>query len=106
MDMSQYYVNRYAPYSVYDYSAVYGYPSAATVVPQMAMSQPVGTAPSTTTSAKANIRPYCLFIYNLPPNADESLLYRLFSPYGAIVNVRVIRDLSTGLCKVSRLRIL
>jgi len=31
----------------------------------------------------------CLFIYNLPPETDESYLYQLFSPYGAVVNVKV-----------------
>jgi len=42
---------------------------------------------------------YCLFVYNLPTTADEGLLYKLFSPYGAIVNVKIIRELSSGMCK-------
>lgn len=40
-----------------------------------------------------------LFVYHLPSDADDALLYRLFSPYGAIDNVKVIRDHSTGACK-------
>jgi hypothetical protein len=33
-----------------------------------------------------------LFVYNLPENADDALLIRLFSPYGTVVSVRVQRD--------------
>ena len=40
-----------------------------------------------------------LYIYHLPANADDSLLYRIFSPYGAIESVKVIADPQTGLCK-------
>jgi len=35
---------------------------------------------------------YCLFVYNLPPDADEALLCRLFGPFGAISDVKIIRD--------------
>jgi len=41
---------------------------------------------------------YCLFVYNLPPDADESLLYRLFGPFGAISEVKIMRD-ATNRCK-------
>lgn len=44
-------------------------------------------------------QPHCLFIYRLPPEADENLLYRLFGPFGAISSVKIIRELSTGNCK-------
>lgn len=44
---------------------------------------------------------YCLFVYNLPATADDGYLYRLFGPYGAILNVKIVRDLATQLCKVS-----
>jgi len=40
-----------------------------------------------------------LFIYHLPGNADDTLLYRLFSPFGAILSVKVVRDTATGQCK-------
>lgn len=43
---------------------------------------------------------YCLFIYNLPPDADEGLLYRLFGPFGAISDVKIMREPSTNRCKV------
>jgi len=41
---------------------------------------------------------YCLFIFNLPPEADESLLYRLFGPFGAISDVKILRD-TNARCK-------
>ncbi len=43
---------------------------------------------------------YCLFVYNLPSDADEGLLYRLFGPFGAISDVKVVRDPTTNTCKV------
>eukprot|EP00455_Lapot_gusevi_P004825 TRINITY_DN119_c0_g1_i12.p2 TRINITY_DN119_c0_g1~~TRINITY_DN119_c0_g1_i12.p2 ORF type:complete len:419 (+),score=191.86 TRINITY_DN119_c0_g1_i12:56-1258(+) len=41
----------------------------------------------------------CLFIYHLPQTATEDRLYQLFSPYGQIVNVKIMRDLTLGVCK-------
>jgi len=67
---------------------------------------PNSTFPYDTTTYQAPLSPgaaaggqYCLFVYNLPSNSDENYLYRLFSPYGALHNVRLIRDLATGVCK-------
>jgi len=40
-----------------------------------------------------------LFIYHLPSNSDDALLYRLFSPFGAIESVKVIKDPVTNACK-------
>ncbi|CAI2326262.1 unnamed protein product [Caenorhabditis sp. 36 PRJEB53466] len=37
---------------------------------------------------------YCLFVYNLAPETDDTLLWQLFSPFGAIINVKILRDLS------------
>jgi len=39
-----------------------------------------------------------LFVYHLPQNADDMLLYRLFSPIGAIESAKAVTDPS-GLCK-------
>ena len=39
---------------------------------------------------------FCIFVYNLPENCQDSLLYQLFSPFGAISSVNVIRDLKSG----------
>lgn len=90
---------RYSPYGVvatgmYDSMAMqgglgmYGYPATTA---QPTMTQAAQVAPTG--------QQYCLFVYNLPPNTDENLLYRLFTPYGALVSVKVIRDLATGNCK-------
>uniref|UniRef100_A0A8R1DMX6 RRM domain-containing protein n=1 Tax=Caenorhabditis japonica TaxID=281687 RepID=A0A8R1DMX6_CAEJA len=37
---------------------------------------------------------YCLFVYNLAADTDDTLLWQLFSPFGAILNVKILRDLS------------
>ncbi len=42
---------------------------------------------------------FCMFVYNLPETAQESLLYQLFAPYGAIHSVKVIIDPATKKCK-------
>ena len=39
-----------------------------------------------------------LFIYHLPPNATDTLLYKLFSPFGAIESTKAVKD-SGGQCK-------
>ncbi|EFA77985.1 RNA-binding region RNP-1 domain-containing protein [Heterostelium album PN500] len=43
--------------------------------------------------------PTNLYIYNLPADADDALLYRLFSPSGAIASVKVVKDPITQACK-------
>jgi len=40
----------------------------------------------------------CLFVYNIPEDSDDRILYRLFGPFGAITSVKVIKDQS-GKCK-------
>ncbi|CAB3405536.1 unnamed protein product [Caenorhabditis bovis] len=42
---------------------------------------------------------YCLFVYNLGPDTDDSLLWQLFSPFGSVMSVKIIRDFSTQKCK-------
>lgn len=42
---------------------------------------------------------FCIFVYNLPETCEDSLLYQLFGPFGAVTSVNVIRDLPTGKCK-------
>jgi RNA recognition motif-containing protein len=42
---------------------------------------------------------FSLFVYNLPPDTDDSLLPRIFSQYGMVLNTRVIRDPAHGRCK-------
>ncbi|CAK6983116.1 LOW QUALITY PROTEIN: ELAV-like protein 1-B [Scomber scombrus] len=42
---------------------------------------------------------WCIFIYNLGQEADEAILWQMFGPFGAVVNVKVIRDFNTNKCK-------
>uniref|UniRef100_A0A3Q3L9E7 ELAV-like protein n=1 Tax=Mastacembelus armatus TaxID=205130 RepID=A0A3Q3L9E7_9TELE len=42
---------------------------------------------------------WCIFIYNLGQDADEAILWQMFGPFGAVVNVKVIRDFNTNKCK-------
>ncbi|XP_013890102.1 ELAV-like protein 1 [Austrofundulus limnaeus] len=42
---------------------------------------------------------WCIFIYNLGQEADEAMLWQMFGPFGAVVNVKVIRDFNTNKCK-------
>jgi len=65
------------------------YPPAAVYPYAPAYQQPV-VAPHQT---------YCLFVYNIPASADDSLLYRLFGPFGAISTVKINHDPTTGKSK-------
>ena len=49
--------------------------------------------------APANPQTWCIFVYNLPESAEDSLLYQLFCPFGAIASVRVMKDSQTKKCK-------
>ncbi|KAK7889877.1 hypothetical protein WMY93_025437 [Mugilogobius chulae] len=42
---------------------------------------------------------WCIFIYNLTQDTDESMLWQMFGPFGAVANVKVIRDFKTNKCK-------
>jgi len=58
-----------------------------------------GAAPPPAASAAPGGQSYCLFVYNIPATSDDGYLYRLFSPYGAVINVKIVKDLATQLCK-------
>ncbi|XP_055057649.1 ELAV-like protein 1a isoform X1 [Misgurnus anguillicaudatus] len=42
---------------------------------------------------------WCIFVYNLGQDADEGILWQMFGPFGAVTNVKVIRDFNTNKCK-------
>ncbi|XP_029939787.1 ELAV-like protein 1 [Salarias fasciatus] len=42
---------------------------------------------------------WCIFVYNLGQEADEAVLWQMFGPFGAVENVKVIRDFGTNRCK-------
>ncbi|CAF1290800.1 unnamed protein product, partial [Adineta steineri] len=42
---------------------------------------------------------WCIFVYNLAPEIEENMLWQLFGPFGAVQNVKIIRDFQTQKCK-------
>lgn len=51
------------------------------------------------TAAASEPTGFCLFAYNLSPDTEDSLLWQLFGPFGAVLSVKVIRDFATNKCK-------
>ena len=63
---------------------------------------PMATTPAAMAAAAGvagNGQERTLFVYNIPQESDDTLLYRLFSPYGAIESVKIVRDPATKKCK-------
>ncbi|RDD37529.1 ELAV-like protein 4 [Trichoplax sp. H2] len=60
---------------------------------------PAQSNSNTLVGQNSNSNNWCIFIYNLPQDAEDSLLYQLFAPYGAINNVKLIRELNSKKCK-------
>jgi len=92
------YYNQMAAASYYQQAAAAYSPApaaAAAYAQQAALQQQVamGFAPSV-----PGANP-CVFVYNLPPDADEALVYRLFGSFGGIASVKLVRDPKTSLCK-------
>lgn len=42
---------------------------------------------------------WSIFIYNLAPETEESTLWQLFGPFGAVQSVKIIKDSATNQCK-------
>lgn len=42
---------------------------------------------------------WCVFVYNLAPETEESVLWQLFGPFGAVQSVKIMRDFTTQKCK-------
>lgn len=60
------------------------------------------TAESTPTASPTTPTPFvgtCLFVYHLPLEATEQILFQLFSVYGEVTSAKVMRDLLTGRSK-------
>lgn len=58
-----------------------------------------GTSPATSVGAASTTPGFCIFVYNLAPETEDSTLWQLFGPFGAVLSVKVIRDFQTGKCK-------
>nr|CDS33434.1 ELAVprotein 2:3:4 [Hymenolepis microstoma] len=44
-------------------------------------------------------RGWCIFVYNLSAETEESNLWQLFGPFGAVQTVKIIRDPTTNKCR-------
>lgn len=42
---------------------------------------------------------WSIFVYNLAPETEESTLWQLFGPFGAVQSVKIIKDTATNQCK-------
>merc|ERR1712226_1601829 len=91
---------RFSPYGLptglpgLDLSLKDGYsPLAGDLLAGNAILPGAGSQPSVNGSG------WCLFVYNLAPETEENILWQLFGPFGAVQNVKVIRDLQTNKCK-------
>ena len=54
---------------------------------------------SSTSISSVNYSGWSLFVYNLGPETDESILWQLFGPFGAVQSIKVVRDPLTQKCK-------
>lgn len=69
--------------------------AAAAAAAQLALSNPTLSLSLGGTGAAVPSSAWCLFVYNIPEECEDSLLYQLFSPFGAISSVNIIRDLAS-----------
>lgn len=60
---------------------------------------PPATSMSNSSLSSVNYSGWCIFVYNLGPESDESILWQLFGPFGAVQSVKIIRDVQTQKCK-------
>lgn len=56
-------------------------------------------AAAATTLATGPGGAYPIFIYNLAPESEESALWQLFGPFGAVQSVKIVKDPATNQCK-------
>lgn len=42
---------------------------------------------------------WCLFVYNLAPEVEESVIWKLFGPFGAVQQVNLVKDVQTNKCR-------
>lgn len=73
-------------------------PSPASSEFMVAMSETVSRVKGFKPVLPHTMDPTNLYIKGLPSNADELYLYSIFSPFGAIQSVRLLKDSMTGVC--------
>ncbi len=69
---------------------------AAAAAAQHSIPPPVQTPIASTPLDQTgrSLGPWCIYVYGLQPTATETTLYQLFAPFGAILSVRLMRDLT------------
>ncbi|CAF1620370.1 unnamed protein product [Rotaria magnacalcarata] len=87
---------RYSPLSPGDFFAAAAAAATASYLPATAAAVSTTTLAATTDIASVG---WCIFVYNLAPETDENILWQLFGPFGAVQNVKIIRDFQTQKCK-------
>lgn len=50
-------------------------------------------------AATGHLTGWCLFVYNLAPEIEESVIWKLFGPFGAVQQVNLVKDPQTNKCK-------
>ncbi|CAF1365873.1 unnamed protein product [Rotaria magnacalcarata] len=85
---------RYSPLSPAEFFA-----AAAATASYLPTATAAASATALTPSADIASVGWCIFVYNLAPETEESILWQLFGPFGAVQNVKIIRDFQTQKCK-------
>lgn len=84
---------------VYRYSPLEpGLLQNAIIPPTMTTAAAAASSAAATPTA-LNSTGWCIFVYNLAPDTEDSVLWQLFGPFGAVQSVKVIRDYTSGKCK-------
>lgn len=50
-------------------------------------------------AATGNLSGWCLFVYNLAPEVEENVIWKLFGPFGAVQQVNLVKDSQTNKCR-------
>lgn len=50
-------------------------------------------------AATGHLSGWCLFVYNLAPEIEESVIWKLFGPFGAVQQVNLVKDPQTNKCR-------
>lgn len=50
-------------------------------------------------AASGHLPGWCLFVYNLAPEVEESVIWKLFGPFGAVQQVNLVKDSQTNKCR-------
>jgi ELAV like protein 2/3/4 len=77
-------------------------PVAQATVPTIVSAVSTNTPPnsiSNSSLSSLNYSGWCIFVYNLGPDTDESILWQLFGPFGAVQSVKIVRDMQAQKCK-------